>query len=181
MARFILCLITLLIFTTSCGEFEEINDVIDDAIDDVEGSPPELETLSPVIIEKYIPDNCSNPPKNISQFDGWKCISSSTRGGRVVCLLPYQFTWKPWQDFTDHHGVTMKCNAEDAHFNKVKLVLKDGTKINMAWDKCQNWVGTAEGKVGRQHFRAPELWKNIKNKVKTIEMTYNGSKTCLNF
>lgn len=130
----------------------------------------------------FLPDNCKNPPKHISAGDGFKCMASNTRGGTIVCLLPYQFTWKPWKDWTDHHGVTMKCNANDEHFDKVELKIKGMGKIELDWDKCQNWVATAEGKIGRQHFRHKSIkWDDVKNKAQRLIMSKNGKKTCLKF
>lgn len=189
---------SLAIALAGCGEVEEfienigdevtdpVNESVDDAIDDVEGSADnsdsEVEAPQATLTSFFIPDNCSKPPKNISQFDGFKCIASTTRGGSVVCLLPYQFTWAPYKTFTDHHGVTMNCNINDDHFDKVELVRKNGKVISLVWDKCQNWVGTAQGKIGRQHFRNESIkWSNIQGKLDRIEMTKNGQKTCLKF
>lgn len=178
---------SFLILCTSCSL---IDDVIDDQIKPEppiivdptpEPSPSPEPTPEPPVFDLFIPDNCSNPPEHISTFDGFKCMASSTRGGSIVCLLPYQFTWKPHKDWTDHHGVTMKCNATDEHFDKVVLKLKK-KNIELSWDKCQNWVGTNEGKIGRQHFRHPSVkWDDIKNKVKTIKMIKGNKKTCLRF
>lgn len=127
----------------------------------------------------YLPDNCSNPPKHLTANDGFKCMASSTRGGSIVCLLPYQFTWSPHKDWTDHHGVTMKCNKNDEHFDSVSLVLKSDKEIPLIWDKCQNWVGTADGKIGRQHWRAQEKWEKVKSKAQKIIMRKQSARTCM--
>ena len=132
--------------------------------------------------ELFIPNNCSNPPQNISANDGFKCIASSTRGGSVVCLLSYQFTWKPHVSKTDQHGNTFACNATDDHFTKAELVLNSGERIDLTYAGCHNYVGTAEGQIGRQHFRNESIhWSSIENSVQRIEMTKNGSRTCLRF
>lgn len=130
----------------------------------------------------FIPDNCSNPPEHISWNDGFKCIASETRGGSVVCLLPYQFTWTPHKSVTDHHNYTFACNANDDHFSKVELVLNGGQRIGLSYAGCHNYVATSGGAIGRQHFRNESIkWSNIQNSVRTIEMTRGGSKTCLRF
>lgn len=132
--------------------------------------------------EIFIPDNCSNPPEHITSNDGFKCIGSDTRGGSVVCLLPYQFTWAPHKSVTDHHNYTFACNANDDHFSKVELVLNSGQRIGLSYSGCHNYVATPGGAVGRQHFRNESIkWSNIQNSVRTIEMTRGGSKTCLRF
>jgi hypothetical protein len=130
----------------------------------------------------FIPDNCANPPEHISWNDGFKCIASETRGGSVVCLLPYQFTWGPYRSTTDHHGYTFVCNANDDHFSKVELVLNSGQRIGLSYAGCHNYVATSQGPIGRQHFRNESVkWSNIAGAVQTIEMTRGGRKTCLRF
>ncbi len=129
-----------------------------------------------------IPDNCSNPPKNLSSNDGFKCIASATRGGSVVCLLPYQFTWKPHSSVTDHHNNTFACNKNDTHFDDVQLVLKSGERINLSYSGCHNYVATVDGPIGRQHFRNENYtWQSIRNKVVRIEMSKGSQTSCLSF
>lgn len=192
-----LILIMLLVSFVGCGEVEEfidsigeevtdpVNDSIDDAIDDVEGTPPEVTPEPETVGEQtnfYTEDNCGNPPKEMNVNNNAKCQGSATRGGTIVCIIPYRFTWPPYKNFIDHHGVTMKCNLNDDHFTKVQLVLKNGTRITLDWDKCQNYVATNNGFIGRQHFRNEQfLWDNVKKKVELIEMKVNGQKTCLKF
>ncbi len=130
----------------------------------------------------FVPNNCSNPPEHISSSDGFKCIASTTRNNSVVCLLPYQFTWTPHVSITDHHGYVFACNSNDESFSKVELVLRSGERINLNYAGCHNFVGTAEGSIGRQHFRNESVqWSDIANSVATIEMTKGSKKTCLKF
>lgn len=174
---------------SGCGEIGNLIEEVGTEIEDVDGKD-ELVTPTPtptIEVEReeqefFIPDNCDNPPKNISKFDGWKCQSSATQGGKIVCLLPYQFTWKPWKDFTDHHGVTMKCNKNDEHFDAVDLVLKSGKRISLDFAYCANYAATSQGKIGRQHFRSKTtLWADIQKKVSYIEMTKGNKTSCLKF
>ncbi len=132
--------------------------------------------------EFYIPDNCSNPPEHISYNDGFKCIASSTRGGSIVCVLPYQFTWEPYHNVTDHHNMTYACNKNDAHFDSVNLVLKSGDRIPLDFAYCANYVATVDGPIGRQHFRNENYqWSSVSHKVASIEMVRGDQKTCLRF
>ncbi len=132
--------------------------------------------------EYYIPDNCSNPPEYITPNDGFKCIASATRNGSIVCILPYQFTWEPRRNITDHHGYTFGCNKNDEHFDKVELVLKTGERIPLAFAYCANYVATADGPIGRQHFRNENYqWNSVANRVVTLEMVKGNKKTCLKF
>ena len=110
------------------------------------------------------------------------CIASSTRGGSVVCLLPYQFTWAPFKTVVDDHGHVFSCSKSDSHFGKVELILKSGERIKLNYAGCHNYVATVNGQIGRQHFRNEGIqWSSIKNQVDTIEMTENGKMTCLKF
>lgn len=130
----------------------------------------------------YVPNNCSNSPKNISQHDGFKCMGSSTRGGSIVCLLPYQFTWSPHKMKTDHHNYTFACNRDDESFDTVNLILNNGSTISLNYAGCHNYVATQDGPIGRQHFRNESVkWSSVDNSVVRIEMIKNGSKTCLSF
>lgn len=171
-----------------CGELGDFIEEVGEQVEEVDGDKPEPSpkpTATPKPVQDlvlFVPDNCDNPPKNITFNDGWKCQASATQGGKIVCLLPYQFTWKPWKDFTDHHGVTMKCNKTDEHFDAVDLVLKSGKRISLDFAYCANYVGTTEGKIGRQHFRSSStLWNDVKGKVDYIEMIKGNLKTCLKF
>lgn len=174
----IIKLLILILVLIGCGDDSEFTQEQEpEQTEIVEEVEPVEEVQS---VDYFVPDNCSNPPKRISQADGFKCIASATRGGSVVCLLPYQFTWSPYKDFTDHHGVTMDCNSTDTRFDSVKLFLNNGKVHDMTWADCQNWVGTARGKIGRQHWRIESVqWSKIKDKVRLLEMTVNGQKTCL--
>lgn len=189
MKNILLCLIISTIFI-ACGEVEEllneVNQTVDSAVDDVEGSPP-VSTPEPTpepvqTTNFYTEDNCDNPPVEMNVNNDAKCQASATRGGSVVCLLPHRFTWSPYTTFTDHHGISMRCNVNDDRFDKVELIQKNGRVRELVWDKCQNYVATAQGFIGRQHWRNESLqWDNIKNKVERIKMTVNGQKTCLRF
>lgn len=128
----------------------------------------------------YIPNNCSNPPSNISAHDGFKCMGSSTRGGSVVCLLPYQFTWAPHKMVTDHHNYSFACNRNDESFTNVRIYLNDNSSISLSYAGCHNYVSTQDGWIGRQHFRNEGVnWDSIKNRATRIEMENGGKKTCL--
>lgn len=194
---FVVMFWAIVVNLTSCGEVGDFVEQIGEQVEETDGVKP-VETITPVstpspqptvkptntpvVNSFFVPNNCDNPPKNISQFDGWKCQASATQGGKIVCLLPYQFTWKPYKDFTDHHGVTMKCNKSDDHFDAVDLILLSGKRISLDFAYCANYVGTAEGKIGRQHFRSGStLWNDVKDKVSTIEMIKGNLKTCLKF
>lgn len=130
----------------------------------------------------FIPLNCSNPPEHLSSNDGFKCMASATQNGSVVCLLPYQFTWKPWKMVTDHHNYTFACNKNDEHFDKVFLLLKNNRRIDLQYSGCHNYVATSQGWIGRQHFRNKNIqWDDIKNQVERIVMIKNQERTCLKF
>lgn len=181
-------LIVLLVLFSGCSFIDDIINpkppIIVEPTPTPQPSPEPTPTPTPPVVnpplQVYIPDNCSNPPKHLSANDGFKCMASSTQGGSIVCLLPHQFTWKPYNQFTDHHGVTMKCSNN--RFDTVDLIRKNGTRITLQWDKCQNYVSTSEGKIGRQHWRNKSIkWDNEKNRVATIEMKKGNKKTCLKF
>lgn len=200
-------LIVILILFSSCGDGDRVLDIVEDVVDIIKEDPtpstPPENTLPPEVvkptsepiekpIEKpietpkeydlFIPNNCSNPPKNISSNDGFKCMASATRNGTVVCLLPYQFTWKPWKQVTDHHNNTFTCNKSEEHFDKVFLIMKSGRQINLVYAGCHNYVATSDGWIGRQHFRNEDIkWGKIKRNVKQIVMIKNKIRTCLKF
>lgn len=142
---------------------------------------PTPEPTTPPSDDFYIPINCSNPPKHISSNDGFKCMSSATRGGSVVCLLPWQFTWKPWKQVTDHHNHTFACNKNDDHFDELLLKQNNGKIIKLVYAGCHNYVATSNGWIGRQHWRSTVLWKQIKNRVERIVMIKGNKRTCLKF
>ena len=130
----------------------------------------------------FIPDNCSNPPTQISSNDGFQCISSRTRNNSLVCLLPFQFTWPPLQNFTDDAGFTFGCNANGDFFDSVTLVLSDGQSIPLAEAGCFNFVATADGPIGRQHWRSESTqFSSVQNRLSMMIMTRDGQDTCLRF
>lgn len=201
-------MLPLLILIASCAmvkdiAWEEIIKICKEAYDeckqDCECQEPTLEptidpepSIPPVIpiptpeptteLDFFIPRNCNNPPKHILANDGFKCMGSATRGGSVVCLLPYQFTWKPHKMKTDHHNNTFACNKNNERFDEVDLILKSDKVISLKWAGCHNYVATVNGKIGRQHWRDESTkWDSVKNRVKTIVMKKGNKKTCLKF
>jgi len=130
----------------------------------------------------FIPDNCANPPTGISSNDGFQCIASRTRGDSIVCLLPFQFTWPPLTSFTDDAGFTFGCNANDDFFDQVTLFLTTGEAIPLAEAGCFNFVSTANGPIGRQHWRNEGVqFGSVANRLSFMMMTRDGQDTCLRF
>lgn len=158
------------------GEIKEVPEIpiINENDDDEGQDEPE--------IELFIPDNCSNPPKELSFDDGFKCKPSETRGGSVVCLLPHQFTWREYKQKNDGRN-TFFCNANDEHFDDVKIFLRDGRVIELDYAGCHNPVFLSGGKIGRQHFRNENIqWNSsISRRAEFIQMSKGNRTTCLKF
>jgi len=130
----------------------------------------------------FIPDNCDNPPTQLSANDGFTCIASRTRNDSLVCLLPHQFTWPPLTPFTDDAGITFGCNANDDFFDEVTLFLTTGEAIRLVEAGCFNFVATANGQVGRQHWRNEGIqFSSVQSRFDFIVMTRDGQDTCLRF
>jgi len=130
----------------------------------------------------FIPDNCANPPTEISSNDGFRCIASRTRNDSIVCLLPFQFTWFPLEPFTDDAGFTFGCNANDEFFDEVRIILTNGEEIQLTEAGCFNFVATADGPIGRQHWRNEDIqFNSVDGQLDLMVMTRDGLDTCLRF
>jgi hypothetical protein len=184
--------ILFFILITSCSldTFNELNDILKevDKEEYVEKEneivkEEELPTPTPSVTPSYsFPNNCDNPPKSVSPHDGFKCIGSATRGESVVCLLPYQYTMKPYKLIKDHHNQEFKCNINNKSFDQAILILKNNKEIPLKYAGCHNPVYLAGGNIGREHFRNEGVkWHEIKNKVKYIKLILNNQTTCLSF
>lgn len=154
-----------------CGEIKEVTKI--PVINEPDSKPK---------IELFIPNNCDAPPKQISFDDGFKCKASETRGETIVCLLPYQFTWKPHKQESDSKN-TFACNENNEHFDDVKIFLRGGRVIDLDYAGCHNPVFLAQGKIGRLHYRNETLkWSSsISRRAKFIQMTKGNKTTCLKF
>ena len=132
--------------------------------------------------EFFIPDNCDNPPTQLSANDGFQCIASRTRNDSIVCLLPFQFTWNPLVPFTDDAGFTFGCNANDDFFDEVRIRLTNGQEIRLEEAGCFNFVSTADGQIGRQHWRNEGVqFGSVASQLSLMIMTRDGQDTCLRF
>lgn len=122
----------------------------------------------------FIPDNCNNPPRQISSTSGFKCKGSETRGGAIVCLLPWEFTWEPYVVESDGHL------SSSRKFNSVYLVRHNGSFIDLDWSGYANPVYLPQGKVNRQHWRnSSAKWDSVKSDIVRIEMIRDSKRTCL--
>ena len=167
-------LIISLLLLTACDIDDPI--VIPDPDPTAEPTVSTTATPEPTVSELFIPDNCGNPPKQISSTSGFLCKGSETRGDSIVCLLPWQFTWEPY--FTDEEGHL----SSSRKFNAVHLVLKNGNIIDLDWSGYANPVFLPVGKVNRQHWRNENRqWSSVKNRVSYIEMIKGNRRTCLRF
>ena len=156
------------------GDAEDNFDEVDDSGSDF---PPSGTSTS-----FFIPDNCDNPPTQISAGDGFTCIASRTRNDSLVCLLPYQFTWSPLTSFTDDAGFTFGCNANDDFFDEVTVILNNGRQISLVEAGCFNFVATPEGQIGRQHWRNEGVqFDSVSGALDMMIMTRDGQSTCLRF
>jgi len=159
-----------------------IDDTVDtdsasDSVDTIASVPP-----SGTSTAFFIPDNCDNPPTQISSNDGFQCIASRTRNDSIVCLLPFQFTWSPLVTFRDDAGFTFGCNANDDFFDEVRIFLTSGEEIRLVESGCFNFVATADGPIGRQHWRNEGVqFSSVESRLDLMVMTRNGQDTCLRF
>jgi len=169
-----LLVICLSIF--ACGDVKEIPKELPLVNDDGGDPDPEPE------VELFIPDNCSNPPTEITFNDGFLCKASETRNETIVCVLPYQFTWPPYIDKNDGRN-TFRCNANDETFDDVKIFLRNGEVISLDYAGCHNPVFLNGFKQGRIHVRdESRKWNSsIARRAERIEMTKGNKKTCLKF
>lgn len=141
---------------------------------------PTQQPTAPPDNSLFIPDNCNNPPKQISSTSGFKCKGSETRGDTIVCLLPWEFTWQPYTASSDpRHPEYLESSKR---FAAVHLVLKNGSFVDLNWSGYANPVYLQRGKVTRQHWRdESRTWSSVSNRVDYIEMQRGNRRTCLKF
>lgn len=154
------------------------------------------EPLTPISIEPekqeksnlYLNGSCKQPVKVTDQMrsDGLKCLGSHSPAfkGEARCLLPWQFgeDCKPYINYTNHHGVTMKACANSDYPDRLNLLNKKGKTIaTLEYQSCVNWAPCPDGKCCRPQYRNPDFkWDDISKKVDTIEIVKDGvGKSCL--
>lgn len=172
------------VFDTVDDEVEDVVELAEDSDDSLGIEEDDDGTLSipGTTTSFFIPDNCDNPPTEISSNDGFQCIASRTRNDSLVCLLPFQFTWPPLVSFRDDAGFVFGCNANDDFFDDVTVILSDGQQIPLVESGCFNFVATADGQIGRQHWRNENVqFDSVASRLELMVMRRNGLQTCLRF
>lgn len=132
-------------------------------------------------------NSCYKP----SAASGFKCGPSETRGHSIFCVMPYWYTVKPRYTKVDHNNNRVMCNQAFLRFDKAEVEI-DGRKIPLSyedvnpWNRnekdygCMNYVGTAEGPIGRQHWRSTSKYSEIEaGSSVRINVYFENKSNCL--